>query len=122
MQPQVLLIEDVQDTIELITFMLWREGFVVRSVQTLDAARQARAETKFDLYLLDLGLPDGNGIELCREIRRDDSEVPIIFHTGRSDDESRREAMDAGATAFLVKPSQTLTLVNALRQLFAAER
>ena len=57
-----------------------------------------------DLYLLDTRLPDGSGIDLCRQIRSEDLYSPIIFYSGEARPEMIEEAMKAGAQAYLKKP------------------
>jgi two-component system, chemotaxis family, sensor kinase CheA len=80
--------------------------------QALENARPGR----FDLYLLDNWLPGGSGVELCKAIRESGDTAPVVFYTGADREEDRREAIAAGAQAYLVKPSDVGMLVETVRR------
>src|SRR5262249_52533843 len=71
----------------------------------------------FDLYVLDNWLPDGTGIELCREIRRTDPNTPVIFLSAAAYARDHDEAMAAGATTYLDKPTGIFRLQFRLKEL-----
>lgn len=82
-------------------------GFKVISAHNGTEALRIMSETKANVVLLDINMPDLNGFEVCRRIRANDGldEVAIVFHTATSATESsHREALDAGADAFLTYP------------------
>ncbi len=79
-------------------------GFATVEAGTLAEARQAARTRRFDAVLLDLNLPDGNGLEWIRDLRTDQPEAAIIVITGRGDVPTAVEAMRRGADNFLVKP------------------
>ena len=101
---RVLYLEDDEDTVEMVTFMLSLSGIDVVTVSSSkEAARLAKSEP-FDLYLLDGLLPTGNSFDLCRELRRHDASVPVIFYSALGFPADIREGAEAGADAYLVKP------------------
>jgi len=78
---------------------------------TLRAARAALATSNPDLVVLDLGLPDGDGLDLCRELRRDGSRAAVIVLTARGTLEARVLGLDAGADDYISKPFELPELV-----------
>lgn len=76
---RILCVEDNPETCELIGAIL--TDYEVESVGTIEAARNRLAESNFSLIVIDFHLPDGDGLALCEEIRRTDSQTPVIFVT-----------------------------------------
>lgn len=101
---RVLYVEDDEDTVEMVTFMLKMSGIDVVSVSSSKEAVRLAKNDLFDLYLLDGLLPTGRSYELCKELRENDPAVPIVFYSalGYPDDLQRGAA--AGADLYLVKP------------------
>ncbi len=111
----ILYVEDTTDTRDLVEFSLKQDGFVVTCVRTAtEGIAQARAQ-KFALILLDIGLPDKDGLELCREIREFDAQTPVVFYTAFGDLLDEKEARKAGAQLSLRKPEDTARLGELLR-------
>ena len=100
---RVLYLEDDEDTVEMVTFMLVSGIDVIAVSSSKEAARLAKSEP-FDLYLLDGLLPTGNSFELCRELRRHDASVPVIFYSALGFPADIKQGAEAGADAYLVKP------------------
>ena len=96
----VLLVEDDDAIAEPLVAGLERDGFAVSRVAS---ANDALAAERPDFVLLDLGLPDGDGTDVCRELRTR-SEVPIIVITARGDEIDRVVLLELGADDYLVKP------------------
>lgn len=114
---QVLFVEDTADTRDLVEFSLRGDGFGVTTAQTaVEGLSFARTKT-FALILLDIGLPDKDGLELCREIRRFDQTTPILFYTAFADLLDLDEARKAGAQGCLRKPEDTARLGEVARKL-----
>ena len=103
---RVLCVEDNADTCELIEAWL-RYGDGTFSMETTDNAQEAidriRSE-EFDLIVLDSWLPNGSGIDLCREVRKFNADIPIMFFSGDARPDAIRDGMAAGANLYLTKP------------------
>jgi len=100
---RLLLVEDTSRLRELLTDTVHGFGWNVDAVDTAADAREAIASTLYDLYLVDLGLPDGDGLDLVRGIRRRTS-APVLILTAREAVEDRVAGLDSGADDYLVKP------------------
>lgn len=114
--PTVLLVEDEDSIAAPLTRHLEREAFSVARAATLDAARGHLSAAEPDVVLLDLMLPDGDGRELCREIR-ERSTVPIIMLTARAEEEDRIYGLTLGADDYVPKPFSANELVARIRAL-----
>lgn len=114
---QVLFVEDTADTRDLVEFSLQSDGFQVVSAQTADEGLALARTKTFALILLDIGLPDKDGLELCREIRRFDQTTPILFYTAFAELLDQDEANKAGAQGCLRKPEDNARLGQVARQL-----
>ena len=108
---QVLVVEDDKAIGEPLATELRREGFEVTLVKTAAAALSAPPA---DLVLLDLGLPDAHGFEVCRQLRARSS-VPIIIVTARDDETDRVVGLELGADDYVVKPFGFRELVARIR-------
>ncbi|MBN9790424.1 MULTISPECIES: response regulator transcription factor [Pseudonocardia] len=107
---RVLLVEDDAVLGDALRRSLVREGYPTDLVTSGSAAIAAVAEREPDVVLLDMGLPDRDGIGVCREIR-ERSRVPILAITGRGDVAARVQGLRSGADDYLVKPVSTEELV-----------
>jgi two-component system OmpR family response regulator len=101
---RVLLIEDDSSLGEAVRDHIAGEGHAVDWVRRLGDAEAAIAGTNFDLLLLDLGLPDGRGLEFLRQLRAAGDTVPVIIATAMDQISWRIEGLNAGADDYLVKP------------------
>lgn len=100
---RVLVIDDEADVRSVVTRALKADGHAVSTAGDLQSARE-RIFDGTDLIVLDLRLPDGFGLELCRELRAQGATVPILLLTALSQVALRVEGLDAGADDFLAKP------------------
>jgi len=100
---RVLVVDDDAAILRAVQRGLQGAGFDVRGVESAQALREIFARWKADVIVLDLLLPDGDGADICREIRRE-SDVPIIVLSAVGDDARKVEALDAGADDYVVKP------------------
>jgi DNA-binding response OmpR family regulator len=108
----------VEDDLELgrsLQALLQDEGNEVMWVRRATDARYWTAEREFDAVLLDLGLPDGDGIELLRSMRQADKRLPILVITARDGIEDRLTGLNSGADDYLVKPFAGAELLARLR-------
>ena len=101
--PRILIVEDEPAIADNIQYALETEGFETRCLLTGMPVAELMAKESFDLIILDIGLPDINGIELCKEIRKSHN-LPIIFLTARSGEIDRVVGLEIGADDYVVKP------------------
>ena len=114
---RLLLVEDNARLASLIREGLDRQGFAVDWCETVDGAEHALRINDYDLMLLDLGLPDGEGLDLVRSLRRRQDMMPILVLTARGGLDDRVMGLDAGADDYLVKPFQIPELAARCRAL-----
>ncbi len=100
----ILLVEDDPTLGLSLRLALADAGHRVHLAPTLSTARAATGERAFDLVLLDLGLPDGDGLDLCAELRDAGDFVPIIALTARHTVDARVDGLHAGADDYVTKP------------------
>jgi len=116
---KILCVDDEADARELLEFLLKRTGHEITTAETYADGLRLAQEHDFDLYILDNKLPDGNGIDLCRSIRKFDADTPVVILTAMMKPAYRDMAMTAGAQAFLLKPNNmddvTFTIERLLR-------
>ncbi|MCT9075896.1 response regulator transcription factor [Streptomyces fulvoviolaceus] len=110
MRPHLALIEDDRDFALMCSSYLERAGFTVTWAMDARAGKSALYEGRVDLAVLDLGLPDGSGLELLRALRST-SRLPVIVVTGRGAETDRVAGLEIGADDYLVKPFSQRELV-----------
>ena len=108
---RLLVVEDETRIVEVLRAALGRAGFVVDAVTTVADARAAVPLVAYDAIILDLGLPDGDGMELLGELRRAGNRVPVLVLTARDAIEARVTGLDAGADDYLIKPFAMVELI-----------
>jgi DNA-binding response OmpR family regulator len=108
---RILVVEDEARIAELLGSSLSRAGFAVDAVRLCGDAREALSLTRYDAAILDLGLPDGDGLKLLREVRSGGNRVPILVLTARDAIDERVLGLDSGADDYLVKPFAMAELV-----------
>jgi two-component system OmpR family response regulator len=114
---RLLVVDDDVELRDLLVRALERDRHHVTAVPNVDQARRALEPGDTDLVVLDLALPDGTGIALCRELRSGGSEIPILMLTAHSEVGRRVRALDAGADDFLAKPFAVAELRARVRAL-----
>lgn len=117
---RILYIEDHDDTRELVTIVLRQNEYDVITGSTIETGIQLARAGRFDLYLLDSWLPDGSGLDLCKQIREFDPSTPILFYSAAAYDADREDALKSGAQGYLIKPSQTSELCSLVSALISA--
>jgi two-component system, OmpR family, KDP operon response regulator KdpE len=113
-QPTAIVIEDEPQIRRFVRGALEAEGWLVHEAGTLRDGLAAAGTRQPDLLVLDLGLPDGDGVTLIRDVRGW-SAVPIIVLSARSDEADKIAALDAGADDYLTKPFGTGELLARVR-------
>jgi two-component system KDP operon response regulator KdpE len=111
---QVLIVEDDRSIRHFVRAALMSEGLVVFEAETLKQARADIQARRHDLVILDLGLPDGDGVELIRELRAA-AAVAIVVLSARSAEADKVRALDAGADDYVEKPFGTAELLARVR-------
>lgn len=114
---RLLVIEDEARIIELLRAAFERAGFVVDSVGTTAAGDVALSMVDYDAVILDLGLPDGDGLRVLANIRAAGNRVPVLILTARDAVEDRVGGLDAGADDYLVKPFAVTELISRIKAL-----
>lgn len=113
---KILLVEDDLSLIEGLEFSLHKNGFQVEVARTVQETLSLLLENKYDLLLLDLTLPDGNGFEICKKARLTSS-VPIIFLTASDEEINIVMGLDMGGDDYITKPfklNELISRINAL--------
>ncbi|QKO20864.1 response regulator [Rhodoferax sp. BAB1] len=114
MSLRVLVVEDDREIRTLVQSALAVEGFEVQTAVTLSEATALVQHSPPDLIVLDLGLPDGEGLQLVREVRRQSS-LPIVVVSARHQEEQKIVLLDAGADDYLTKPFSVAELLARMR-------
>lgn len=113
-KPMILVVEDDKPIRKLITTTLETQGYKYHTAETGEASILEAVSSQPDLMILDLGLPDMDGVEIIRKVRAW-SNLPIIVVSARSEDRDKIEALDAGADDYLTKPFSVDELLARLR-------
>lgn len=117
MQFRVLLVDDEQDILDLLKYNLEKEGFAVETASNGRQAVQVFERFKPQLILMDVMMPEMDGMEACREIRDlpNGSEVIIAFLTARSEDYSQMAGFESGGDDYIAKPIKPRILVSKVK-------
>lgn len=100
----ILLVEDEPHIASGLIYNLEVEGYQVTHVERGEEALQQLWQEAFALIILDIMLPGIDGMEVCRQVRRQDPKIPILMLTARSEDKDRIEGLSTGADDYLIKP------------------
>jgi two-component system, OmpR family, response regulator len=113
----ILIVDDDAELLQLLSQALQQEGFEVRTAMAAKEAERVLAGSAVQLLILDLGLPDESGLELCKRLRASAAALPILVLTARSAVKIRVESLDAGADDYLSKPFAVAELRARVRAL-----
>lgn len=113
-KPMILVVEDDKPIRKLITTTLETQGYKYHTAETGEASILEAVSSQPDLMILDLGLPDMDGVDIIKKVRAW-SNLPIIVVSARSEDRDKIEALDAGADDYLTKPFSVEELLARLR-------
>lgn len=117
--PRILLVDDEEDILEFVSYNLQREGFRVYSARNGLEAIEMAGKVKPDLVILDVMMPEMDGIAACEEIRKLPSckNVVIAFLTARGEDYSQIAGFEAGADDYITKPVRPKVLISRVKAL-----
>src|ERR1700722_12472568 len=120
---KIVLIEDDADLYSLIQYNLEKEGFTMAGAQTGKGAIDLCRRERPDLIILDIMLPDSDGLEICRAIRNHSelAPVPVIFLTARASETDRIVGLELGANDYIVKPFFIRELIARIKLQFRAQ-
>lgn len=107
---QIFLVEDDKEIAKNLARLLFSEGFTVTHASTQREAVTMLANNKFDLALVDISLPDGNGFAVCTEIKQTQN-IPVIFLTASGDEASVVTGLNMGADDYITKPFRPRELI-----------
>ncbi len=107
----ILLVEDSESIVMGLKYSLEQEGFRVTSAKTIAEAELA---SNYDLILLDITLPDGNGFDFFKEIKKKE-DIPVIFLTARDEEIDIVKGLDLGAEDYIVKPFRVKELISRIK-------
>lgn len=112
---RLLIVDDDYSIRRALHMTLYEQGFEVTEASSGDEALSLARAVRFDAVLLDVNMPGRNGVEVCRELRRQFPRLAILMLTVRGEQDDRIEALDAGADDYVVKPFQMRELTARLR-------
>ena len=103
-QKKILLVEDEEHLLKAMLLNLELEGYtVITASDGIEALKQFHSGT-FDLIILDVMLPELNGFDVCEELRKTDTDVPVLFLTAKNSSEDKVRGLKLGADDYLTKP------------------
>lgn len=108
---KILLVEDNETIIMGLKYSLEQENFEVDTAKNIVTAKSKIKKQEYDLYLLDIALPDGEGYEICKTIKEKENS-PVIFLTAKDEETDIVQGLDMGADDYVVKPFRTRELIS----------
>jgi two-component system alkaline phosphatase synthesis response regulator PhoP len=119
MSKKILIVDDEPDILDILKYILEKEGYSVKKARNGEEAIDRAIEEKPDLILLDIMMPKKDGIEVCRELRANKkfNDTIIVFLTARNEEYSEVAGFDVGADDFVVKPIKPRSLISRIKSL-----
>ncbi len=114
---KILLVEDSDSIILGLKYSLEQENFNVKVTKTEEDTKKIIEKENFDLILLDITLPDGNGFNICKFVK-ERKDIPIIFLTARDEETNVVMGLDLGADDYIIKPFRTRELISRINSVF----
>ena len=114
----IMLVEDNEAIIMGLEYLLSQEGYQVLTARSVMQASEMLNRENCELVLLDIGLPDGNGLALCRRIRQE-WQIPVIFLTARDEEDDVVRGLDIGAEDYVIKPFRNRELVSRIKKVLS---
>ena len=104
MKTRLLVVDDEESLADFLRLLFEKEGYAVRTANSVEKARELLGERTFDLVLCDILMPDGNGLDLLKEIKKQNPRTAVIMMTAYASNKSAIEAMKLGAYNYVAKP------------------
>ncbi len=115
---KLLLVEDNQDLADNVSTYLTKEGYICEMVSTVKEAHSKLAAFEYDVVLLDIGLPDGNGIDILRAIKAEENNTGLIIISAKNAIDDKVEGLNLGADDYLTKPFHLSELNARLKAIY----
>lgn len=122
MEGKILIVDDEEALVRLISYNLAKEGFTILTAEDGNEAWEMIKKEKLDLIVLDLMLPGKDGLEICREMRRDNLNTPIIMLTARDEEIDKVLGLELGADDYLTKPFSVRELIARVKAVLRRNR
>ena len=113
---EILLVEDNEIIVKGLKYLLEQEKFDIKIAKNIVEAKTMIKKQKFDLYLLDITLPDGDGYEICQYVKKQ-KDVPVIFLTAKDEELNVVQCLDMGADDYIIKPFSTRELIARINRI-----
>lgn len=117
MHEAILIVEDDPYLSQGLTELMDKSGYCPRAADSLSSAREALKQQRWDLMILDVTLPDGNGVHFCQSLRQAGCRTPILFLTARDEEFDIVRGLDAGGNDYVTKPFRIQELLSRIRVL-----
>ena len=111
---EILLVEDNEIIVKGLKYLLEQEKFDIKIAKNIVEAKTIIKKQKFDLYLLDITLPDGDGYEICQYVKKQ-KDVPVIFLTAKDEELNVVQCLDMGADDYIIKPFRNKELISRIK-------
>ena len=111
---EILLVEDNEIIVKGLKYLLEQEKFDIKIAKNIVEAKTMIKKQKFDLYLLDITLPDGDGYEICQYVKKQ-KDVPVIFLTAKDEVLNVVQCLDMGADDYIIKPFRNRELISRIK-------
>ena len=111
---RILLIEDNEAIIMGLEYLLEQEGYQAETARNLKEAYDMVERESVDLLLLDISLPDGDGFDFCKDIKKE-NDIPVIFLTAREEETEVVKGLDMGADDYIIKPFRNRELISRIK-------
>ena len=111
---EILLVEDNEIIVKGLKYLLEQEKFDIKIAKNIVEAKTMIKKQKFDLYLLDITLPDGDGYEICQYVKKQ-KDVPVIFLTAKDEELNVVQCLDMGADDYIIKPFRNRELISRIK-------
>ena len=113
---KLLLVEDNESILKGLTYSLEQEKFEVDVSKNVHNAKKNLDSNEYDLIILDIMLPDGNGFELCKYIK-EQKDTPIIILTAKDEEQDVVQGFNLGADDYVIKPFRTRELISRIKKI-----